>query len=210
MPRQTLRIQLDLQEAEGQEVAPDRGATSVVSRLRKHPTIKKDVSTMGSIQCLIIPADLDVLVQTMELERGDIRTMQGIVDGHFQVLELEAQKASMFVNEEGKNIGLKMNQRATMLLWLSDSVWRFQDVVAGNVFIIGPPDDEGASTSVPQELVDLLFSTEKYKGEVTTLNDEDSWSSNNLEFPDYWEAAHSVLELASRWRMVSNCRVIAA
>ncbi|WP_151530612.1 DUF3846 domain-containing protein, partial [Rhodococcus erythropolis] len=69
---------------------------------------------MGSIQCLIIPADLDVLVQTMELEQGDIKTMQGIVDGRFQVLELEAQKASMFVNEEGKNIGLKMNQRATM------------------------------------------------------------------------------------------------
>ncbi|MHD0306674.1 hypothetical protein, partial [Rhodococcus erythropolis] len=48
------------------------------------------------------------------------------------------------------------------------------------------------------------------KGEVTTLSDENSWSSNNLEFPDFWEAAHSVLELASRWRMVSNCRVIAA
>lgn len=165
---------------------------------------------MGSIQCLIIPADLDVLVQTMELEQGDIKTMQGIVDGRFQVLELEAQKASMFVNEEGKNIGLKMNQRATMLLWLSDSVWRFQDVVAGNVFIIGPPDDEGDSTSVPQELVDLLFSTEKYKGEVTTLSDEDSWSSNSLEFTDYWDAAHSVLELASRWQLVKEARVVAA
>ncbi|KIM16572.1 hypothetical protein QV65_13025 [Rhodococcus erythropolis] len=165
---------------------------------------------MKKIRCIVIPVDLDVEVDTLEFFEGDLSAMQGIVDGRFQVLELEAQKASMFVNEEGKNIGLKMNQRATMLLWLSDSVWRFQDVVAGNVFIIGPPDDEGDSTSVPQELVDLLFSTEKYKGEVTTLSDEDSWSSNNLEFTDYWDAAHSVLELSSRWQLVKEARVVAA
>ena len=55
----------------------------------------------------------------------------------------------------------------------------------------------------------VLRST-KYKGEVTPLSDEDSWSSNNLEFPDYWEAAHSVLELASRWQLVKEARVVAA
>ncbi|KAB2584421.1 hypothetical protein BS297_15905, partial [Rhodococcus erythropolis] len=69
---------------------------------------------MKKIRCIVIPVDLDVEVDTLEFFEGDLSAMQGIVDGRFQVLELEAQKASMFVNEEGKNIGLKMNQRATM------------------------------------------------------------------------------------------------
>ncbi|QEX10911.1 DUF3846 domain-containing protein [Rhodococcus erythropolis] len=165
---------------------------------------------MKKIRCIVIPVDLDAAVDTLEFFEGDLSAMQGLVEGLVQAVDLEQQKATLWFNESGKIEHLPKNQRATMELWSSDSRWRFQDFVAGNAFITGLSDEDGETTSVPQELVDLMLSTAKYRAEVTTLNDEDSWSSNNLEFPDYWEAAHSVLELASRWRMVSNCRVIAA
>ncbi|MDI9934743.1 DUF3846 domain-containing protein [Rhodococcus sp. IEGM 1351] len=163
---------------------------------------------MNKIRCIVIPADINVEVGHMEFYEGDLSAMQGIVGGLYQAIDLEAQKATLWVNEEGKNIGLPKNQRATMELWLSDGRWRFQDFVAGNAFITGQPDEEGRTTSVPQEIIDLLFKTDEYKYEVQTGSP--SWNGNGLRYDDYWDAAHGVLELSSRWMLVTECRVVAA
>lgn len=165
---------------------------------------------MKKIRCIVIPADLEVEIDTLEFFEGDLSAMQGLVGGLVQAVDLEQQKATLWFNESGKIEHLPKNQRATMELWSSDSRWRFQDFVAGNAFITGLSDEDGETTSVPQELVDLMLSTAKYRAEVTTLNDEDSWSGNNLVFDNYWDASHGVLELASRCQLVKEVRIVAA
>lgn len=165
---------------------------------------------MHTILIVVIPADIEKEVGYMTIDSGDLSAMQGLVGGLVQALDLNAQKATMWVNENGKNERLPMNQRGTMALWMSDPVWRFQDFVSGDVFLTGPANEEGESTPVPDELFQLFFRTAEYRVEIQTKKDGDAWLSHDETFEEYWDAAHSVLDLASRWKAVTDLRVVPA
>lgn len=77
-----------------------------------------------------------------------------------------------------------MNRRATTLLWVHDQASRGREVIFGDAVIVGPPDDDGNPTNVPEELVDLLLHTShyrvlvQYQGETQfygTLRTFDAW-----------------------------------
>lgn len=82
---------------------------------------------MPTITGIVIPADTETPISTVEFERGDISVIQNVVGGYFGVIDTTPHQSSIWIHDEGKLIGLPVNLRATLYVWL-DSVWREHDV----------------------------------------------------------------------------------
>lgn len=152
-----------------------------------------------------IPVDLDEPLERREIEMGDIKDYQLIVGGMFDVIDFEQPPASVFFNDEGKIIGLPMNRRATTLLWACSIDWIAHDYLMGDVLLLGQPDDEGDTQSVPDELLSILLNPGMFRIEVQTGTDD--WSGNELRFDDVWNAYAWGVALASRWSQVTALSV---
>ena len=140
---------------------------------------------------------------------GQYTDYQEAVGGTFQSINLGAYDATYFVNEEGKNIHLPLNRRATLALWLHNRAFMNADVIAGDIVIVGPPDDEGDTQDVPDALVALLMRTDIYRYEVETVEKEGKWYGNMTTFDNYFEACNAALGLLQRWTLAANVRVLA-
>lgn len=160
------------------------------------------------VKALFIPVDEDLPLEIREF--ASLKDYQEAVGGNIEVLDIDRPAATIFINEEGKNLHLDTNRRATMLLWLHLSRFRGMDVLAGDVVVAGQPDEEGDTQDVPQELLDLLFNTTNYKVEVTTISEPNTWSGNQARYDSWLKAYMAGLSLAERWAMVDNVRVVAA
>lgn len=160
------------------------------------------------IKGILIPADEETAISLIDVD--GLKGMQAAVGGFIEVLDIDRPDATMVINEEGKVHNLPLNRRATLALWTHLSRYRGMDAVAGDVLIVGQPDDEGETQTVPQELVDLYFNTETYRVEVTTIESPESWCTNQRRFTDVWEAYNAVQALAARWALVDNTRVVPA
>jgi hypothetical protein len=159
------------------------------------------------VTAIVIPVDLDEPVRQQQLNNSDLDAYRQIVGGHLQVVNLIQPPASLYLNEEGKLEGLAVNLRATALLWVHNGAYRERDVVVGPAFIVGPPDRRGDDTSAPDDLLELLFDTERYRMQVKTINGT-GWHGNELVFTDWFAAYRYVLDLAGRWTLVDEVRVI--
>lgn len=163
------------------------------------------------IKGIVVPHDEEQPLSINEFEQGDYQAIQSVVGGTFGVIDiLRPAPSSIFIHDEGKIIGLPLNRRATMLLWASDSQWRGYDIVVGDAFVLGQPDEEGDTMAVPAEVEDLLLHTDEYKIEVQGFGDGGSWSGNALRFKDPFEALNWVLGLADRWTAVDQVRIVPA
>jgi hypothetical protein len=60
---------------------------------------------------------------------------------------------SCYLDEEGKIKGLPLNERATMLASQAGWSGAMSDVICGPALFLGPTDDEGYDTDVPDWLV---------------------------------------------------------
>jgi len=73
------------------------------------------------------------------------------VGGWIEGLTMYGNKAGtvgrIYVNEEGKLEMLKPNRNGTLLAWLGNAIMD-DDVIAGNMIILGNSDDEGNDTDV--------------------------------------------------------------
>jgi hypothetical protein len=76
------------------------------------------------------------------------------VDGWIEGVSL-GKYGYMFINEEGKLLGLDINKVATFLAKNSGNLMS-DDYIAGNAVIFGQADDEGNSTDVPERTISLL------------------------------------------------------
>lgn len=139
-----------------------------------------------------------------------IRDYQLAVDGHIEALDLDMPAATVFANGESKILGLPLNRRATLLWWLSTPIFRHRDVICGNAVLVGQPDSEGDTQSIPQDLHALLLDRARYRVEVQTLGGTAGWSGNQMVFDDYFEAANWGLSLWDRWTLVTGVRVVDA
>lgn len=97
---------------------------------------------------LVIPADGTLPVRT-ELAAG-LEDLQRLVGGWIE--PASADEWTAFVNEEGKLLGLSFNARAHQLLH-STIPLASDDLVVGDVVIVGPVDQSGSTTSAPAGLV---------------------------------------------------------
>lgn len=159
-----------------------------------------------TITAVIIPADPSIPCERRQLDPHDLKEYQKIVGGNIDALELVQPPAAFYLNDEGKINGLMPNQRATLLLWVHNPVFRGQDILAGDVFLVGPTDGEGHDTDAPEALVKLLFDTERFKVEERR-NSEDGWQSNGMVFDDVFGAYTWAVQFAHR---VQDVRVAAA
>ncbi len=106
---------------------------------------------------IVIPVQGPVRIEQVPTRSPErLQAYQSWVGGLVEVVDLDDPQASMYCNEEGKNLSMPMNARATRLLWLHNPAFRQQDVICGPAFIVGPADDEGEDTTAPTELVELI------------------------------------------------------
>jgi hypothetical protein len=85
------------------------------------------------------------LVQYDPRERdATLAFMQKLVGGWLEAAPIFTDALTMYCNEEGKLLGLPVNVVATLML---DP--RVEDVIAGDVLIVGGPDEEGYDTTLP-------------------------------------------------------------
>lgn len=159
------------------------------------------------ITAIVIPADLDKPVRQQQLNRTDLDAYRQIVGGNLQLVHFVEPSAAMYFNEDGKAEGLALNHRATALLWVHNSAFRGRDVVVGPAFIVGPSNRHGHDTSAPDDLVELLFNTERYYVQVRTGEGE-GWWDDDVVVTDWFAAYQDALDLAMRSMLNQPVRVI--
>lgn len=140
---------------------------------------------------------------------NDYKDYQKVVEGTFQILDLDEPPASLFVNDEGKNLSFPMNRRATLLLWVHNPAFFQRDVIAGPALLIGAANAQGITQGVPDALYDLFFETPAYKAEVQTIGDP-KWYGNQARYEDWITAYNAALSLQERWALAERVRVVAA
>lgn len=163
---------------------------------------------MTTIKCLVVPADQEQPVRVEEFERGDLKAMQKLVGGLIAAIDLGEPEVTIWNHEEAKLVEAPLNHRATLLWWCAENRMMNVDVICGDVFITGLTDEDGETTSAPQDFLDLVLSTPMYKYEILTFNGGE-WAGNGLRFDDFWDATHQALCLAERWKLVEHTRVVA-
>lgn len=104
------------------------------------------------INVVFIPADITQPVEVREVS-PHLGPMQKLIGGHLEVLSLYEPEATLYLDEEGKIKRRPLNQRATELVQRHSPLRG--DFIVGDVFISGPPDDDGDETSVPTFYVEL-------------------------------------------------------
>lgn len=160
------------------------------------------------LSAIFIPADEQEPLRLEQFDTDDLDARQRLADGAFEILRLEGPAATLYVNEDGKLLEMPVNRRATLLLWVHNRAFREQDVIAGDAFILGYPDDEGNATTTPQELVDLLLHTERYRVLVRNQGEEQFYGT--LRTFDSWVEAYSYgIQLTWRLSQVEDFRVVA-
>lgn len=158
------------------------------------------------INSIVIPANDDEPLRRQRIDATDLDAYRDAVNGNLEVLGLDHPTTSMYLNGDGKDLGLPVNGRATMLLWTHLKEIRFRDFIVGDVFLTGPVNRAGWDTDVPEELT-RLFDANELHIEVQTHGDL-RWYGNERRLP-VWTAAYVyALELARRWTQVEDIRVV--
>ena len=94
---------------------------------------------------------------------NNLKTLQDIVGGHIEYIDISQDGLQMIVNEEGKIMDLEYNLGATLLF---NATHLYNDMILGNAIIVNT-DDEGENKSITKEDIDTvkeLIVREFYKG----------------------------------------------
>lgn len=165
---------------------------------------------MTTIKGILVPSDDDVAPTVVEFEQGDLAALQRFVGGYVQFIDGFRPNCTFVINEEGKNESLPVNRRGTLALWVHHSEFMDRDFFVGDVLILGPADEKtGDTTGAPDELIELLFNTERYKY-LVQVSSEQGWHGNGMTYENWVEAYNGALGLAKRWVLVERVKVVAA
>jgi hypothetical protein len=77
-----------------------------------------------------------------------------------------SRAASMFFNDEDMLLRPQRQRRATMLMWVHNERFFARDLVVGDVLLLGQPDAQGNTTSVPVRWNHLLIEAVVFDVEV--------------------------------------------
>lgn len=94
---------------------------------------------------------------------NNLKTLQDIVGGYIEYVDISQDGLQMIVNEEGKILDLEYNLGATLLF---NTTHLYNDMILGNAIIVNT-DDEGENKSITKEDIDTvkeLIVREFYKG----------------------------------------------
>lgn len=160
------------------------------------------------ITAIVIPAHSAHPVRVEQIAPVDLDVRQRLVGGTIQALNLYKPPSTMYINDEGKLLDLRPNPRATSVLWVHNPDFRNHDFVVGDAIIVGQPDEQGNDETAPQELVDIIFNTNRFYAEVQTHGSEE-WFGDNRVYKN-WYAAYRWAAIQSVAETVEEVRVIEA
>lgn len=169
------------------------------------------ISECVMIKAIVIPADVEQPLRQEQLSPADAAAYREIVGGPLEIVTFDRPRACLYVNEEGKlETAAVVNARATLLSWAHNSALRNRnDVVVGDVLLVGPPDGQGVDLGIPETYVELLFATTAFTIEVQVHGD-DGWYGNEQVYSDVFAAYSAGVTLALRWTNVVDVRVVPA
>jgi hypothetical protein len=158
------------------------------------------------INSIIIPA-----VETDELRQDQLGSVslddrQQLVGGLIEPIDLTQPPARMYVNEEGKMLGLPVNRRATLLAWAHNRAIRYHDVIVGDAFLVGRVE-HGRDTPVSDEFVETLFEATRFRAEVLARGHEE-WREQGAIFDSWIRAYDYALRLGRDTDRVADVRVV--
>jgi hypothetical protein len=101
-----------------------------------------------------VTTDGQVTVLDLDSVDSELRALQEAVGGWIQAVDVVGDM-SIYLNEEGKMIGLPINPVATSYF---DETWGAgRDVINGDVVFTGLPDSEGDTTGLtPEQLANVM------------------------------------------------------
>lgn len=154
---------------------------------------------------------------------------QAAVDGWIEAVDVPSLGVTIYVNEEGVLRHLPFNPRASFLWWFHVP-GAHQAMLVGNAVIVGLPDENGDSTDMPREVVDLLTVAREYAVAIQMGGTSDpggldsklssillplthgdpSWCISVTRHEDYFSAAAWAVVFRERWTDAVNVRVISA
>jgi hypothetical protein len=103
----------------------------------------------------------DGAAEVRELEE-DLRFFQQTVGGYLEAVygahnEAGEPQVIILLNEDGKNLELPVNHKATALWWAIDAqAAAMRDRICGAVIVVGGPDGEGNMRDVPDDVAHIL------------------------------------------------------
>jgi hypothetical protein len=159
------------------------------------------------INGIVIPADEELGVRQDQLGASNLPDYQRVVGGLIEHLALENPASGMYFNEEGKLRDLPLNRRATLLMWMHNPAFRYEDFVTGDALLVGPVDPNGYDTNAPDDFAQMLFEARRFRAEVETYG-EAGWHGNERRFDNWVDAYSYVLDLGRRWTSVRDVRVV--
>lgn len=110
---------------------------------------------------LVISTGFEMTLEPMPSDEESLDFLQAKVGGWVQAIDLRNnfQGRSLWLNEEGKLVGLPLNTLATVM-W-EDSFGRNTDVILGDVVILGDTDEEGRTRGLSEAEAEALLETLK-------------------------------------------------
>ena len=157
---------------------------------------------------IVIPHETRLEVFAHEF--SDLTSYQAAVGGYIEPITIQRPRMTLFANEEGKVRNLPVNRRATCLWWLLSPEARGNDILVGDVALVGSRAGSGSTTDLPADFLDLLLAVQSFKIEVRTVSEPKEWHGNQARFDTFFEAAIYGINLAERWTQVRDIRVVAA
>lgn len=105
------------------------------------------------ITALVVPVEGPIRSETIESAAAALDIFQRLVGGYIEPIELPTGDTA-FVDEEGKLKNYQLNPRADAAL----TGHLFPgDYIAGDLVVVGPPDDQGETTSANLVTAQELF-----------------------------------------------------
>jgi hypothetical protein len=104
------------------------------------------------MKALAIRAFEDGFQSLDEIEVDSLDSFQNEVGGYIELVPYPGRNdVTVYINEEGKLIGLPANVIATVILKP-----RLDDIIVGNAVICGFDPETGETTDIPEDLFDHL------------------------------------------------------
>lgn len=118
---------------------------------------------MDTIRVLVIEPGGEVRVEDVKRGGDGLRELVG---GWLECPPVEDTRCSVFINEEGKIIGLEPNAYGTAVWWALAPFMRGQDDLWGTVVIAGGVDANGDTQSIPDDMLAAIVTATRKLIEV--------------------------------------------
>lgn len=106
-------------------------------------------------RCFVIETDGSSRIEEVDGYLG----FRKLIDGYLEVIRLPRAGLSAFIDEQGKIHGKEFNPVASMMALAGGFEYQASDYgIVGTMVIIGPTDENGDETSVPEPMLQKLTS----------------------------------------------------